>query len=111
MRVLVRARSRDAGRLARRAISPTHAVTAYRNGEHAGTGSGANVLGDPAIALTWLVNELSTLRRRDRGRAVRDDRHVRHPPVPIKPGDRFRADFGDLGAAQAHTPEGLGIRD
>ena len=37
-----------------------HAVGAYRNGEKVAAGSGANVLGDPRVALTWLVNELRT---------------------------------------------------
>ena len=54
-----------------------HAVTAHRNGEVVGTGSGANVLGDPRVALTWLVNELSTHGRGRRRRRRGDDRHVR----------------------------------
>ena len=36
----------------------SHEVTAHRNGAEAGAGSGANVLGDPRVALTLLVNEL-----------------------------------------------------
>ncbi|MEP6918467.1 MAG: hydratase, partial [Acidobacteriota bacterium] len=35
-----------------------HEVIAYRNGSCAVVGSGANALGDPRVALTWLANEL-----------------------------------------------------
>ena len=74
----------------------THPVTAHRNGDHAATGSGANVLGDPLIALTWLVNELRTYADGiTAGQFVTTGTCV--IPVPIKPGDRVRADFGDLG--------------
>ncbi len=77
----------------------THTVTAYRNGELAATGSGANVLGDPHVALTWLVNELRTY-----GDGIAAGQFVTTGtcviPVPIKPGDRVRADFGELGTAE-----------
>ena len=36
-----------------------HRVTLRRNSTIAQTGTGANVLGDPRVALTWLVNELA----------------------------------------------------
>ena len=59
-------------------------------------GSGANVLDDPRLALTWLVNELSGL-----GIAVRAGQVVTTGtclvPLPIGPGDRVTANFGDLG--------------
>jgi 2-keto-4-pentenoate hydratase len=78
-----------------------HQVTTYVNEAKAGSGSGANVLGDPRIALTWLVNELNTYASGiEAGQFVTTGACV--PPTPIKPGDRFRADFGDLGAAEAH---------
>jgi 2-keto-4-pentenoate hydratase len=77
-----------------------HAVTAYRNDEPAATGSGANVLGDPRIALTWLVNELRTYADGiTAGQFVTTGTCV--PPVPIKRGDTFRADFGDFGRVNA----------
>jgi 2-keto-4-pentenoate hydratase len=77
-----------------------HQVATYVNDAKAGSGSGANVLGDPRIALTWLVNELKTYANGiEAGQFVTTGACV--PPTPIKPGDRFRADFGDLGAAQA----------
>lgn len=76
-----------------------HTVTAYRNGQPVATGSGANVLGDPRIALTWLVNELRTYADGvDAGQFVTTGTCV--VPVPIKPGDEVRADFGDLGAVE-----------
>jgi 2-keto-4-pentenoate hydratase len=59
-------------------------------------GLGANVLGDPRIALTWLVNELSglgvTLRA---GEVVTTGTCV--VPIAIAPGDAIAADFGVLG--------------
>jgi 2-keto-4-pentenoate hydratase len=74
----------------------THAVSAFRNGEKVAAGSGANVLGDPRIALTWLVNELRTY-----ADGIAAAQFVTTGtcvvPVPINRGDKFRADFGDLG--------------
>ena len=59
-------------------------------------GSGANVLGDPRRALTWLANELSglgiTLRA---GQVVTTGTCL--APLPIAPGDRIVADYGALG--------------
>jgi 2-keto-4-pentenoate hydratase len=59
-------------------------------------GHGKNVLGDPRVALTWLVNELRAL-----GVTLRAGEVVAtgtcHPPLPIQSGDRAEADFGVLG--------------
>ena len=59
-------------------------------------GSGANVLGDPRIALTWLANELSrhgvTLRA---GQVVTTGTCV--IPLPIEPGVTVAGDYGALG--------------
>jgi 2-keto-4-pentenoate hydratase len=78
----------------------THAVTAYKNGQPAGTGSGANVLGDPRVAVTWLVNELRTFTDGlQAGQIVTTGTCV--IPVPIASGDKFRADFGDFGSIEA----------
>jgi 2-keto-4-pentenoate hydratase len=59
-------------------------------------GSGSHVLGDPRLALTWLVNELGgigeTLRA---GEIVTTGACV--PPMPVAPGDRVTCDFGALG--------------
>jgi 2-keto-4-pentenoate hydratase len=79
----------------------THAVTAYRNGETAADGSGANVLGNPRIALAWLVNELCAYGDGlEAGQFVTTGTCV--IPVPIKPGDRVRADFGELGSVDVN---------
>jgi 2-keto-4-pentenoate hydratase len=76
-----------------------HKVAAWRNGAPAGHGSGANVLGDPRTALTWVANELNTygdgLRAGDvviTGTCVK--------PVPVSTGDHFKADFGQFGALE-----------
>jgi 2-keto-4-pentenoate hydratase len=59
-------------------------------------GSGANVLGDPRIALTWLVNELSPLGIPLRGGQVVTTGTCA-VPLPAAAGDAIRADFGSLG--------------
>lgn len=60
-------------------------------------GSGANVLGDPRLALAWLVNEVSSL-----GIAIAPGELVTTGvvtvPLEIRPGDRVQADFGALGS-------------
>jgi 2-keto-4-pentenoate hydratase len=77
-----------------------HAVAAQRNGLEVEHGRGANVLGDPRQALTWIANELRTyadgLRRGDiviTGTCVK--------PVALAPGDRVRMDFAGLGEVEA----------
>ncbi len=66
------------------------------NGAPTGSGFGRNVLGDPRVGLTWLVNELSAI-----GIASEKDQVVTtgtcRVPVTVKPGDRIEADFGVLG--------------
>jgi len=73
-----------------------HPVRAVIGGAVAGEGVGANVQGDPRIALTWLANELSrhglTLKA---GEVVTTGTCVK--PVPITPGDQVLGDFGPLG--------------
>ncbi len=60
-------------------------------------GVGANVLGDPRIALTWLANELSCL-----GLTLAEGQFVTTGtsvvPLEIIAGDVVRADFGAFGA-------------
>lgn len=59
-------------------------------------GIGANVLGDPCEALTWLVNELSSLGLGARaGELVTTGTCV--VPLELEPGDEVVADFGVLG--------------
>ena len=62
-------------------------------------GTGANVLGDPRLALTWLVNELSGLGiPLQAGQVVTTGTCV--VPLPIAPGDAVLADLGILGRAE-----------
>lgn len=59
-------------------------------------GNGGAVLGDPRTALTWLVNELSSLNiELAAGQIVTTGTCT--VPLPIEPGDRVVADFGDFG--------------
>jgi 2-keto-4-pentenoate hydratase len=73
-----------------------HKGRMLRNDAVAEDGIGANVLGDPRIALTWLANELSahgeTLKA---GQIVTTGTCVK--PVPIAQGDHFEGDLGVLG--------------
>ena len=75
-------------------------LTKAGGGELGRDGNGANVLGDPRVALTWLVNELSRM-----GLALNAGQVVATgtcmPPLIIEPGDAVRADFGALGAVSA----------
>ena len=77
-----------------------HQVTMLSNGKTAALGQGANVLGDPRLALTWLANEL-----------LEHDNYLQAGdvvmtgtclvPVPVKVGDEVTADFGIFGAVSA----------
>lgn len=70
-------------------------VTGWVNGNRH-QGAGSNVLGDPRVAFTWLVNELSQLGvRLEGGQLVTTGTCV--IPMVIAPGDRVRGDFGALG--------------
>ncbi len=68
----------------------------HRNGTIARTGTGANVLGNPWTALTWLANELSRY-----GIGLLASEIVTTGtcivPLDIAPGDRLVADCGDFG--------------
>jgi 2-keto-4-pentenoate hydratase len=76
-----------------------HGVSAYRNGALAGRGSGANVLGDPRVALAWIANELST-----HGEGLHAGDVVMTGtcliPVPVCAGDRVKTDFGQFGVLE-----------
>ena len=59
-------------------------------------GRGSNVLGDPRLALTWLVNELSVHGIvLEAGQVVTTGTCV--VPMEISPGDEVSADYGVLG--------------
>lgn len=59
-------------------------------------GSGGNVLSDPRIALTWLVNQLSSLNiTLQKGHVVTTGTCM--VPLELQPGDSVSADYGLLG--------------
>ena len=76
-----------------------HHVHASVAGKLERDGIGANVLGDPRVALAWLVNELSGL-----GITLAAGQVVTTGtcaiPLPIASGDSVRADFGALGVVR-----------
>ena len=63
-------------------------------------GTGANVLGDPRVALAWLANELSGL-----GIPLAEGQVVTTGtcmvPLAILPGDTVTIDFGPIGTVSA----------
>ena len=74
-------------------------VTARLNGAEAARGSGAEVLGHPLAALTWLANHLAR-----RGPGLRAGEVVTTGSataiVMARPGDAAVADFGPLGSVE-----------
>jgi len=76
-----------------------HSVTGSVAGKLRREGKGANVLGDPRAALTWLANELSRL-----GIALAAGQVVTTgtclAPLPVEPTDHVFADFGTLGSVE-----------
>jgi 2-keto-4-pentenoate hydratase len=85
----------------------THAVHAVVDGSghsaprsYTREGSGANVLGDPRVALTWLANELSSL-----GITLRQGQIVTTgtcmQPLELQAGDTVVVDYGLLGSMVA----------
>jgi 2-keto-4-pentenoate hydratase len=76
-----------------------HRVEGYRNLKHVASGSGANVLRDPRIALTWIANELSEFGEGLlAGHIVTTGTCI--TPIPVEAGDQVRMDFGALGAVE-----------
>ena len=78
----------------------SHPVAFRVNGTETSVGTGANVLGDPRIALTWLAND-----RAARGEPLLAGEVVTTGtcvvPAAVGPGDELRADFGALGSVGA----------
>ena len=72
-------------------------VNAAVSGRYVRRGSGANVLGDPRAALTWIANELSGI-----GIPLQAGEFVTTGtcmmPLDVVGGDRVTADYGILGA-------------
>lgn len=59
-------------------------------------GKGAAALGDPRVALTWIVNELRALGvAMPAGKVVTTGTCL--TPVPVVPGDEVRASYGEFG--------------
>lgn len=74
-----------------------HEVRAIVNDRQIGTGTGANVLGDPLIALAWIANELIAIGTHLKaGQIVTTGTCV--IPIAVAPGDHVRGDFGPLGS-------------
>lgn len=75
---------------------PHHTVQARVSDGRQFSGSGANVLGDPLVALVWFINELSAA-----GITIEPGQFVTTgacvTPMPVAPGDTVEADFGWLG--------------
>jgi 2-keto-4-pentenoate hydratase len=77
-----------------------HRVRAEVVGRYRREGSGAAVLGDPRVALAWLVNELSAIGETARaGQVVITGTCM--ASLEIQEGDHVRADFGALGSIEA----------
>jgi 2-keto-4-pentenoate hydratase len=76
-----------------------HRVVAKVGGRYEREGVGANVLGHPLIALTWLANELSAMGvTLASGQVVTTGTCLR--PLEIEPGDEVSADYGVLGRVE-----------
>jgi 2-keto-4-pentenoate hydratase len=87
----------------RRIDLAAHPVEGRVKGRYAREGIGANALGDPRVALAWLVNELSALGIILRaGQTVTTGTCV--APLEIEPGDEVTADLGPLGTAVVRFP-------
>lgn len=81
-----------------------HPVALSCNGSPGGEGIGANVLGDPRAALTWLANDLGRF-----GEFLRAGQIVTTGtcavPVPLQGGLEVTADFGVIGRIGARFTE------
>jgi 2-keto-4-pentenoate hydratase len=76
-----------------------HEVRGEVRGRTTRTGKGANVLGGPAVALTWLANELSGLGLTlAQGQVVTTGTCL--VPLEIAAGDSVLAEFGALGRVE-----------
>ena len=82
----------------------TQAVTLHINGQIATEGKGADVLGGPIIALTWLANQCSALGAGlSAGQVITTG--VCGKPCAIQAGDSVVADFGPLGKVSCQLAE------
>jgi len=69
--------------------------TLTRNGQPCATGSSNNVMGDPALSLSWLAGHLFS-----RGRTIEPGQWVMTgaviPPTDVQVGDHYRFDLADF---------------
>lgn len=76
-----------------------------RRGRVVSTGAGLACMGNPAEAVAWLANKLSSL-----GQPLRAGQIILSgalgPAVPVEPGDWFEVSLGDLGQASFRVGEG-----
>jgi 2-keto-4-pentenoate hydratase len=80
-----------------------HRVVAKVGRRYEREGVGANVLGHPLIALTWLANELSALGvTLASGQVVTTGTCM--TPLEIEPGDKVAVDYGVLGRVECSLP-------
>jgi len=80
---------------------PNHPVLGKKNGALVSEGKGANALGDPRIALTWLANHLAKRNTPlEAGHVITTGTCLK--PVDIGAGDSVICDFGALGTVTAH---------
>lgn len=80
-----------------------------RDGEVEETGLGAGVLGDPALAVSWLVDRLA--RYGDKvmaGQIILSGSFIR--PVECPPSSRIESNFGPLGAIDCRFAEAAGLK-
>jgi len=83
----------------------SHRVAGTVAGKVTRESSGAQVLGDPRVALTWLANELSELGvTLAAGQVVTTGTCL--TPLPVAPGDHVRGDFGELGSVSLRFDSG-----
>lgn len=83
------------------AALPQIKAAVSHNGKVAAEGSGAACLGNPATAVAWLAEALGRLGTRLRaGDIVMSGALARM--LPAEPGDKFVADFGDLGSVSVN---------
>ena len=74
-------------------------VSCYKNNELAERGIGRNVLGDPIIALTWIINELSSLSiTPKKNQIIMTGTCIK--PLPVQAGDNIVMDFYELGSVE-----------
>lgn len=84
-----------------------HTVKAHIRGKGERDGIGANVLGDPRIAMAWIANELSRLGvTLERGETVTTGTCM--VPIEIAEGDHVKADFGILGTISVELAQKSG---